>query len=85
MCKKKKREIDMGKFLTFCNLILVGFMAFCFIDKSNVGFVEFLVYGGISLLAVLNILYIHSDENEESLLNLWIKTKKKKLKDELDK
>lgn len=75
----------MGKFLIFCNLILVGLMALAFIDERNVDFVEFLVYGGISLLAVLNILYIHSDENEESLLNLWIKTKKKKLKDELDK
>ena len=76
----------MGKFLTFCNLILVGLMAFWFIhDGSNIRFGEFLIIAGISLLAVLNIVYIHSDENEESLLNLWIKTKKKKLKDELDK
>ena len=75
----------MGKFLTFCNLILLGLMAFWFINDSHMRFDEYLIIAGISLLAVLNIVYIHSDANEESLLNLWIKTKKKKLKDELDK
>jgi hypothetical protein len=85
LCKKKKREIVMGKFLTFCNLILLGLMAFWFINDSHMRFDEYLIIAGISLLAVLNIVYIHSDANEESLLNLWIKTKKKKLKDELDK
>ena len=75
----------MGKFSKFCNLVFIGLMAWELLQQRNIDFEDILIYGGFSLLAVLNILYIHANENEESLLHLWIKTKKKKLKDELDK
>jgi len=86
---KKGREIVMsklGKSLLFCNFALIGCMVFGLIEERNIDFGEFLVFAGICLFAVLNIYYMLShDDTEDSLFTLWIKTKKKKLKDELDK
>ena len=79
----------LGKFALFCNFALIGFMVFLFIFsliEGGMDFGFFLVLTGICLFAVLNIYYMLShDDTEDSLFALWVKTKKKKLKDELDK
>jgi hypothetical protein len=79
----------LGKFVLFCNFALIGFMVFLFISlliEGGMDFIYFLVLTGICLFAVLNIYYMLShDDTEDSLYTLWVKTKKKKLKDELGK
>jgi hypothetical protein len=70
----------------FLNLIAFGFMFYLFFDKGAPSQKEEYWVWLVLLLPLLNIFVLSTTNKEtDDIFSLWIKVKKKKLKDELEK
>mgnify|MGYP001498323559 FL=1 len=79
----------MGKYkilLTILICICAGFMFYVFYKEGMPNAYNDLFFYLLLLTPILTLIHlIRNKDNEESLFSLWVKLKKKKIKEELEK
>jgi hypothetical protein len=76
----------MRIFLIANNLFFLLVVLYAVIFNSRMdGVKDAILFVYLAVYPMLNVLYIYNDAGNESMFSLWIKVKKKKLKDELEK